>query len=342
MQQKLIVLLLLAVGTSSCFWRQSMRRYERFFLDEPVAADAAGVRATFLGVSTILLTDGHNSVLVDGFFTRPSLIETDPVGLAEVSPSPEAVSAALAKAGVTTLDAVLVTHSHFDHAMDAPEVAKQTGAVVLGSKTTHYICRGWDLPDEQFRTMEHGDSASFGDFTVTFVRSRHAPLLRLSSLSSVGEVEEPEELDEPFVPPRRFDSYPEGGSYDIHISHPLGAVLVHPSAGYINGALDGYRADVIFLGISRLGDHAPMYRRAYYRETVSATGARLVIPVHWDDYTEPLDEPLQPHVRFMSDFRDAMNFLVDETEENPSVQLRMMQGFETILLFPRRSPGADT
>jgi hypothetical protein len=37
--------------------------------------------------------------------------------------------------------------------MDAPEVAKRTGAMLLGSESTANIGRGWGLPEEQIRVV---------------------------------------------------------------------------------------------------------------------------------------------------------------------------------------------
>ena len=75
----------------------------------------------------------------------------------------------------------------------------------------------------------------------------------------------------------------------IVIEHPQGRILHHGSAGFVPGALDGQRADVVFLGIAMIGDLEP-----YLRETVDAVGASRVIPVHWDNFTLPLDKPLEP------------------------------------------------
>lgn len=124
----------------------------------------------------------------------------------------------LERAGITKLDAIVATHSHFDHAMDVPEIARQTGTRVLGSKSTRWICRGWGLPDDQFRLMDHEDRARFGSFEVTFVKSRHV------SVTTRGEAhheESAEELTGPLVPPVHWSAYPEGRTYDVYLTHPL-------------------------------------------------------------------------------------------------------------------------
>src|SRR5438128_1432793 len=98
----------------------------------PVAGKAAGLRVTFLGVSTLLFNDAETALRTDGFFTRP-----DPrtVFTRKLAPDSERIAKCLERAGITRLAAVIVTHSHYDHAMDAPEVARRTGAVVVGSES---------------------------------------------------------------------------------------------------------------------------------------------------------------------------------------------------------------
>jgi hypothetical protein len=65
------------------------------------------VRATFLGVSTILLDDGETAILTDGFFTRPNPRQ---LLLGKIAPDPEAIWQSLARAGIVKLAAVIVCH----------------------------------------------------------------------------------------------------------------------------------------------------------------------------------------------------------------------------------------
>jgi L-ascorbate metabolism protein UlaG (beta-lactamase superfamily) len=83
----------------------------------------ADVQTLFLGTSTVLITDGESSILVDGFLSRPSLRRL----LTGVRPDEAAIGAALRRAGIDRLDVVAVSHSHVDHALDAPIVADKTG-----------------------------------------------------------------------------------------------------------------------------------------------------------------------------------------------------------------------
>jgi L-ascorbate metabolism protein UlaG (beta-lactamase superfamily) len=150
--------------------RPSIRSYTAMAL--PAAADDAGLRATFLGVSTMLFRDPSAAILIDGFFTRPGKLQT---ATGKIGPDAARIDAALAKAGITRLDAVITVHSHYDHAMDTAAVAARTGAVVVGSQSTAYIARGQNFPEERIRVVTKAETLHFGDLAVTLIPSRHFP-----------------------------------------------------------------------------------------------------------------------------------------------------------------------
>ena len=109
------------------------------------------------------------------------------------------------------------------------------------------------------------------------------------------------EISAPLVPPARAIDYLEGGSFSLLFAHPAGTLLVQGSAGWREGALAGRHADVVLLGIGGLGTRDDAYREGYWREVVGAVGPRCVIPIHWDDFTLPLDETLAPSPRLLDD-----------------------------------------
>ncbi len=75
-------------------------------------------------------------------------------------------------------------------------------------------------------------------------------------------------------------------------------LLIRPSFNYIKGQLDDIRADVLFLGIAGLAKADPDTEKTFFRETIEKTGAKLVIPIHWDNFFSPLDRPIKgmPHI----------------------------------------------
>jgi L-ascorbate metabolism protein UlaG (beta-lactamase superfamily) len=294
----LIGLGLLAIGGLWLTWKLGDRpslvamRERTLAVAEPRTGEP---RVTFLGVSTLLIEDGRNAILTDGFFSRPGLLR---VLLGKLAPDPHAIEAGLKRAGIERLDAVIVTHSHYDHALDAAEVARRTGATLVGSTSTANIGRGSAFPEARMRIVEGTAEMTFGDFRVTLVPSRHLP-----HGMAMGEI------DAPLVPPARALDYREGGSFSIFVEHPRGTLLVQASAGFIDGALAGRQADVVLLGVGGLSTMDEAYHQGYWREVVEAVGARRVIPIHWDDFTRPLTEPLAVMPRLLYDLDATLTFL---------------------------------
>jgi L-ascorbate metabolism protein UlaG (beta-lactamase superfamily) len=257
---------------------------------EPALGPA--VTVTFLGVSTLAISDGTTTLVTDGFFSRPGLLRTV---AGTIAPDEAAIDRALAEARLHRAAAVFTVHSHYDHAMDAPLVASRLGAELLGSASTANIARGVRFPESRLRVVVPGVPMRFGAFEVVMLESRHFP-----HGMAMGEI------TEPLVPPARALAYREGGSYSLLITHPLGTLLVQASSSWVDGSLAGRHADVAFLGVAGLSTKDAAYTDAYLAETADAVDARLVVPIHWDDFTRPLDVPLVPAPRLLDDLDVTM------------------------------------
>jgi L-ascorbate metabolism protein UlaG (beta-lactamase superfamily) len=260
------------------------------------APPGASLRVMFLGVTTILFDDGETAIMTDGFFSRPGLVRTF---LCRIEPDDARISYALGRAGVTRLAAGLTGHSHNDHAMDSPEVAKRTNALIIGSESTANIARGLDFPADRLRTITGGETFTFGRFKITTIKSAHSPKGHFMG-----------DITTALHPPARVWAYREGGSYSYLIEHDGRRLLVHPSANYVPGFLNGIHADVVFLGIGTLGKQTDQFAKDYWREVVQATGARVIVPIHWDDFMRPLDQPLLPMPALLDDFDRGIKTVV--------------------------------
>ena len=56
--------------------------------------------------------------------------------------------------------------------------------------------------------------------------------------------------------------------------------------------MEGYKADVLFLGVAGLQKADDAMEAAFYRETIEKVDPELVIPVHWDNFFSPLTKPV--------------------------------------------------
>ena len=235
------------------------------------------VRVAWLGTAGLMITDGETTLLIDPFVSR--------YGLARVAlgwplpPRQDLVDAWVRRLGAGNTAAVLVTHSHYDHAMDAPFFARATGAVLAGSESTANIGRGAGIDPARLRVVAPGHTLGFGRFEVTFVESRHGP-------SPLGGVLFPGNIDRPVCPPAAASAYRLGTTFSLVLRHPAGTLVHHGSAGDRAGMYDGVRADVVFLGLAGRKD-----TDAYVAAVVDAVGARRVIPLHFDDFFKGLDRP---------------------------------------------------
>ena len=255
-------------------------------LDWPVAAPSIRtgdeVTVTWLGVSTLLFDDGDTQILTDGHFTRASLLELSLILPLESDVA--TINRVMSDFRINRLAAIVPVHSHFDHAMDVGIVANRSTAVILGSESTANIARGANVPVNQYQILANGESRQFGNFTITLISSQHAPIAFGDGVFFPGAI------NRPLRQPVRVSEYKEGTSFSVLISHPRGTALVQGSAGFIERNLHNQSADVVMLGVSGLDRLGSSYARQYWTETVAATGANRVFPIHFDDFTRPFGE----------------------------------------------------
>ncbi len=242
-----------------------------------VSADS--VTVTWLGVTTLLFDDGETQILIDGFFSRPSLadillgrpVENDAAG----------IDRALNEFRVRRLAAIIPLHSHFDHAMDVGAIANRSSASILGSESTAQVARGAGVPEDQITIIAGKQTFQFGNFTVTLLPSIHAPIGWRGSVPLDGKIEDV------VLMPQPIDTWREGGSFSVVVAHPQGTILVHGSAGFSDDAFQNVTADVVLLGVARLRSLGKDYAERYWQSLVTATGCRSVYPIHFEDYTQP-------------------------------------------------------
>ena len=149
----------------------SLDPYRHLTLPE-AAAGSGGVRVRFAGTATLLFDDGQTAWMTDGFFTRPP---ASAVVFGRIAPDAARIDRELERLGVTKLAAVVPVHSHYDHAMDAPLVARRTDALLVGSSSTLNVGRGLGLGEERMREVQPGDTLQLGRFKLSFIASRHSP-----------------------------------------------------------------------------------------------------------------------------------------------------------------------
>lgn len=295
-------------------------------------SSADSVKATWLGVSTLLFDDGDTQLLVDGFFSRPSV--ADILFSANVQSSAAEVNRILDEYGMRRLAAIIPVHSHFDHAMDIGAIANRSSASIIGSESTANIARGAGVPEDQVVIAEPGRTYDFGQFSVRLIRSNHAPLGWGGSTPFAGSI------DEPLIPPAPVSAWREGQSYSIVIDHPQGTTLVQGSAGFKPGSLDDVVVDVVMFSTFGLQNFGREYTEKYWLSLVTSTGAKRVLPLHFEDYTQPFGT-IELWPRAIDNFIDAANLLdtIRQIWDNDA-RLYLPEFGKQIVLYPPPAPDA--
>lgn len=289
------------------------------------------VTVRFTGTATLLFSDSETHIMTDGWFSRPGPLS---VFFGTIEPDVDAITEGLARNEIAELAAVIPLHSHYDHAMDAPEVAKRTGALLLGSESTANIGRGWGLGESQIRVVTDREPIAFGKFTLTPIVVRHFefpdPRMREKLLDDP-------DITEPLVPPVSAFDYKVGEAYAVHIAHPRGNALVLGSAGYVEDALRGYDADVVFLGVGGLGSQTDAYRSAYWSESIDHANPSRVVLIHWDSLTGRAEGPFTGMARVAAwsskDSSELLPFLVEKKRANPDLVFQTLPRFDPVVLY---------
>jgi L-ascorbate metabolism protein UlaG (beta-lactamase superfamily) len=254
------------------------------------------VNLVWLGTAGVLLEDGDTGILIDPYVSRFGILKIA-LGL-PLLPDTKAVKKWSQRLGKNNIKAVIVSHSHFDHSLDAPYFVVETDSVLIGSESTINVGRGASLKAEQLTKVEPDQNIQVGSFTLKFIESLHGPAL-------LGRIPYPGTIDKPLTPPRPARDYKLGKTYAILISHPSGTIMHHGSAGFVPGMYDGIKTDVVLLGIAGRGN-----TQEYLNNVPLKLGAKLVIPVHFDNFFVSLEKKKKnlPGVKLKEFLATAENY----------------------------------
>lgn len=286
-----LVLAILPFTLSGCVSQSQTERMADLFEQYPVSEmpndwEKQGVLATYYGTSTIVFDDGVSSVLIDGFFSRPSII---PALFGQMQQIKQDQSNAIFSSH-SKLEGVVVLHSHHDHAMDAPCIANYHDAYLIGSDSTlKILCGSEEVKRPKspiFSQSEVSEPIVLGNFTVTLIQSVHGELPGIAAWYVGIE----KHITEKLVMPSRLSKFKEGDNYAVLIEHPKGNSLVVGSAAVISENIEKatnrkpIEIDWLFLGVGKLSKQAS----EQYLPALLATKPKNMTPIHWDSFsTQP-------------------------------------------------------
>jgi L-ascorbate metabolism protein UlaG (beta-lactamase superfamily) len=287
-------------------------------------AAPARLRLTHFGAAGWSITDGRTVALLDPYLSRirfqgrpygpaeaPSVPgDTRPVvGMDEVPPC----DTRTIDARVPAAHVVLLSHSHFNHCMDAPYIARRTGATVIGTESTASVARAGGVPEAQILTVRGGEDWAFEGFSLRVIPSLHSALSGKRYFQS-GTIP-------PGPGPLRLRDYLEGGTLAYLLRLAGRELLLFGSMNYVEREVQGLRPDVVLVAAARprreIHDYTGRLLRALGRP-------RVVVATHWDDQGLPWGAPQDEALR------EARAFVREVAAASPRSRVLVPRHFETL------------
>lgn len=241
-------------------------------------ATRSPLRITWLGTAGFAIEHDGTTLLIDPYVTRASLwdcvrapLRSDAGAVARWAPR---------------ADAIVAGHTHFDHALDVPAIARATGATVYGSRSCAALCRIDGVPADRVVDVESalgGEPvrAQVGPFALRFVPSAHSALL-------LGRVPFPGEIADCDQVPMRAQRYRCGAVFGVEIT-VAGKRLYHLGSANLVDAQRVPGVDVLLMCVAGWTSTPDFPTRV-----LSAFAPGTILLSHWDDFFRPMEEGARP------------------------------------------------
>jgi L-ascorbate metabolism protein UlaG (beta-lactamase superfamily) len=239
---------------------------------------------TWLGTAGFLINSGTHYILIDPYFTRVPLHK---LLWGSVLPDQQAISAHPVKT-----DAILITHSHIDHLLDAPIIALQQQIPVYGTPSTARLLQASLLPVNLTRKVRPGDEFSVGDIQVKVFPATHMPIPGFHSRTNLPALHTPLKTN------------------DYQMDFPLAYRVTIGNTTFLTDPGDP-PAGVDSVDLLSL---SPYHPPAQLNRMLKLLQPKTIIPSHWDVFWQPLSQPLRamlpwryrpgdPHCAFIKKIR---------------------------------------
>jgi L-ascorbate metabolism protein UlaG (beta-lactamase superfamily) len=282
---------------------------------------------TWFGVSTFKLEIDDRVIFLDTFVDR----------------APEAPQVGLRSSEVERADFILLGHSHFDHTLGADTIARNTGAVIVGSYESVRTASEAEVDEHQLMPVAGGETIQLSDdVRVRVFPGLHSCIWAPSSrdagqcLSGDTGVSHQErlhrqarrirELQEP-GPGHSHPNPPaprgDGGALVYLIETPGGAIWWNDTSGYWSWVTKTARAQVAILAAAGRGNIDGEPVQGSLADFVSRQAELLrpetVIFCHHDNWNPPRtrEMDMQPIAFAIKDRAGSAVDVVEPTYGNP-------------------------
>ena len=264
---------ILLLGLTAHAFAADLSSYPHLVVADSAGAPGNGVRVTYLGTNGYQFEFKGHALLVDPYFSRVDVLNVA-VG-ARIQPNISRITDAMRHLASRepNVDAILVTHGHFDHLLDVPVVMATTRARLLASASSVELAkRAGALSGE---AVKPGDVRRIGPWKIRVLPATHDRIF--------GKV--PFDRPQSRVPQRAGDwicGEPLAFLIEVNGQH-----IYIDSGGTLAQLPPNQKVDLAILGMA-LPDS---------RERLSAALERLqpryILPSHQDNFFVPLSNGFQ-------------------------------------------------
>jgi L-ascorbate metabolism protein UlaG (beta-lactamase superfamily) len=312
------MILALSFALSSSALSQKATTAERS--KAPTALAPGQVQLTYLGNAGWEITDGRTVIIVDPYVTQFAgySFTGGPARSPDDVLSPDT---AIIDRRIPRADYILVTHAHWDHVLDAPYIARKTGAVIVGNASVANLARASNVSDSALISVGGGEDYEFGTFSLRVIPSLHSALFNKRYYTRVGSGEIPRGLKPPLQ--RRVYSQ-DGGTFAYLLRMGGQQILIMGGMNFIEREMDGLRPTIALIGaIKPNGGYGEIHD--YIGRLMRALGnPKAVLPTHLDAYGDPARQPA---------IAEQQRVFADEVRRvSPKTRVILPTWFEPIVL----------
>jgi L-ascorbate metabolism protein UlaG (beta-lactamase superfamily) len=250
------------------------------------------LRVQWLGTAAYMIQFGDQAILTDPFFTHQSLSRIWLGGT--IKSNPTLVSNALANLPIP--QAIFVSHSHYDHLLDAAQCLKHPGwgaVPIHASPSTRNLLAGYgpEFTNSWRATVTGGAWQPIAPgIRYKAILARHGRQVPLLPLLYSGCLTEPRG-----TPPRRASHFKVGDSYAFifEFSDEQSTNTVY-FVGAAHGREDGFpdptveNVDIAILCV-------PTWKlsRGYPRNIIGRTRPKHIVASHYDNFFQTNGKPVE-------------------------------------------------
>ncbi|MEU6341678.1 MBL fold metallo-hydrolase [Streptomyces sp. NPDC046977] len=251
-------------------------------------ASTAGLTMRWLGVAGWELRFGETGLLFDPYLSRMPFESPD----GDLDPSlplrtaPESVERIARESLSGAPDLLLVSHGHFDHLADVPQLLARDAWAghrirTLCDETSHHLLAAMDAPARRLADVvrvQGGEYLQFPGYTVEVVRSLHSQFGDHGYFAPGTRTAAP-------AAPRTLGDLVEGRTLAYMVRFDGGpSVYLSGTSNLAERELTGLRPDVAVVGMT---SYSAVHR--YLERLLEVLGdPPVVLPSHHDDMVTPL------------------------------------------------------